>query len=403
MDYSCIGIDFDDDSALVSYVYKDEEEPVTVSTVVGAEEYRIPVCVVKKKGMGQWLYGKEAKEYAEANNIKLETDLLERASNQENVTIEGVEYSLQDLFFFFMKKIITLPTKPGTVVNFENIAITVDRVTQKNMQLFWICIEKLRFPLENLMVMDHRESFCHYALHQEEELSRHNVVMFEFVENRLTIRMLERSRKQVPNVVSVMEESVYYDGMDKDSFLNNLARDYFAGRIVSAVYLTGDGFDGDWMKQSLKYLCTGRRVFLGKNLYSKGCCYGPDKNNDYIYLSDNEMESNVSLKVSEHGIYRFVPIAEAGRNWYDQSYEYEIFIKGEPEIDFWVQENNGNKPKIITYVLKDWPKKSCDITRVRISSKPMSTKEIKIGVKDLGFGEISPATNTSSEYLLKLE
>ena len=34
--------------------------------------------------------------------------------------------------------------------------------------------------------------------------------------------------------------------------------------------LTGDGFDGDWMKEVFRVLGPNRRVFVGKNLYTKG-------------------------------------------------------------------------------------------------------------------------------------
>ncbi len=58
-------------------------------------------------------------------------------------------------------------------------------------------------------------------------------------------------------------------GQPGRNFLGIL-KDCFRGHIVSSVYLTGDGFDGDWMKQSVAFLCQGRRAFVGKNLYSRG-------------------------------------------------------------------------------------------------------------------------------------
>ena len=47
----------------------------------------------------------------------------------------------------------------------------------------------------------------------------------------------------------------------------------FAGKIISAVYLLGNGFDGDWLKVSLQKLCRNRKVFAGKDMYSRGACY----------------------------------------------------------------------------------------------------------------------------------
>lgn len=403
MDYSCVGIDFEDGYALVSYFNKNEEEPVTVSMVHGSDDFKIPLCVVKKKGIGQWLYGKEALLYSKENDMLCEENLLKRAERNEKVMIEDVEYSLQDLFFFYLKKLLGLPAKICGMQKYDKIAITVEDVNKDNMELFWICMEKLKFSIKDLYVCDHRESFCHYVLHQDETLSRHYSSMYEFEGDKLTVRFLTINIKTAPRLVSVIEESVKYDGMDKDSFLYGVSVENFNGKTVSSVFLTGEGFSGDWMKQSLKYLCSGRRVFLGENLYTKGVCYAPDEDNDYIYLGENEVKSNVSLKVSEHGTYKFVPLAEAGKNWYDQEYEYEILLKGESEIDFWIHDTNENKPKIITYVMNEWPGRTCEFTRVRVNAKPLSPSEIKVSIKDMGFGEISNSTGAISEYIIKLE
>lgn len=44
----------------------------------------------------------------------------------------------------------------------------------------------------------------------------------------------------------------------RDENFLGILKDCFRGHIVSSVYLTGDGFDGDWMKQSVAFLCQGQ-------------------------------------------------------------------------------------------------------------------------------------------------
>ena len=93
-------------------------------------------------------------------------------------------------------------------------------------------------------------------------------------------------------------------------------------RIVSSVYLVGDGFDGDWMKNSVKIMCSGRRAFIGKNLFCKGACYAAairDRQNlwPYIYMGENEMKFNLSLKVKEKGNVAFYNLISAGKNWFE--------------------------------------------------------------------------------------
>lgn len=54
-----IGLDFGKKYALVSYCTSDMSEPDTISTVAGSELYQIPLSLCKRRGIGQWYYGKK--------------------------------------------------------------------------------------------------------------------------------------------------------------------------------------------------------------------------------------------------------------------------------------------------------------------------------------------------------
>ena len=47
----------------------------------------------------------------------------------------------------------------------------------------------------------------------------------------------------------------------RDEDFAKIAESFFTGKVVSAVYLIGDGFDGDWMKRSLTVVCRGKRLY----------------------------------------------------------------------------------------------------------------------------------------------
>ena len=53
-----IGIDMDDENAVVSYCNSTANEPETFSMVAGSEAYLIPVAVIRKGD--QWVIGTEA-------------------------------------------------------------------------------------------------------------------------------------------------------------------------------------------------------------------------------------------------------------------------------------------------------------------------------------------------------
>lgn len=63
-----IGIDMDDRNAVISYYKAGMREPETLSTIAGSEIYQIPVALIKKRGIGQWFIGEEAKKMALIQN-----------------------------------------------------------------------------------------------------------------------------------------------------------------------------------------------------------------------------------------------------------------------------------------------------------------------------------------------
>ena len=55
-----LGIDLDDQYAVISSYELNKKEPETFSAIAGSEIYQIPALITKKKGIGQWFVGEEA-------------------------------------------------------------------------------------------------------------------------------------------------------------------------------------------------------------------------------------------------------------------------------------------------------------------------------------------------------
>ena len=101
---------------------------------------------------------------------------------------------------------------------------------------------------------------------------------------------------------------------------------------------------------------------MGKNLYSKGACYAAagkcmtEENSwQFVYMGDNEMKVNVSLKVQSQGKTEFFTLISAGDNWYETVGECEVLLDGSNEIDFWLQLPNSKEAKIEKLTLADLP------------------------------------------------
>ena len=389
-----IGIDLNDSYALVSFFQQNMKEPETVSTVAGSEEFQIPLVLARRKSIGKWYYGDEARRLSKSGEMVCIDQLLKRALNSEKIVIDDDSFMAEELLALFLKKVMELPSKLGNPSSFDRLVICVDRLTKENVSMFYGMAVRLGINSRQLTVIDRKESFYYFALNQDKSLWLHDVVMFMQEKESIFFYSLKRDLRTTPQVVSI-DESISYtlDKNDKDKSFLDIINESFKNQIISTVFLVGDTFAEGWMKQSVALLCKGRRGFMGNNLFTKGACYAAatrDKEAEwpFVYMGENEMKFNLSLKVHDKGELSFYNLISAGSNWFESKGQCEVIISGSYEVDFWKQLPKSREAKIETLRLTDMPPRPDRATRIRITATPVSDDRIDIEIKDLGFGEI---------------
>lgn len=389
-----IGIDLNDSYAMVSFFQQNMKEPETVSTVAGSEEFQIPLVLARRKSIGKWYYGDEARRLSKSGEMVCIDQLLKRALNNEKIVIDDDSFMAEELLALFLKKVMELPSKLGNPSSFDRLVICVDRLTKENVSMFYGMAVRLGINSRQLTVIDRKESFYYFALNQDKSLWLHDVVMFMQEKESIFFYSLKRDLRTTPQVVSI-DESISYtlDKNDKDKSFLDIINESFKNQIISTVFLVGDTFAEGWMKQSVALLCKGSRVFMGNNLFTKGACYAAatrDKEAEwpFVYMGENEMKFNLSLKVHDKGELSFYNLISAGSNWFELKGQCEVIISGSYEVDFWKQLPKSREAKIETLRLTDMPPRPDRATRIRITATPVSDDRIDIEIKDLGFGEI---------------
>lgn len=184
-----------------------------------------------------------------------------------------------------------------------------------------------------------------------------------------------------------------------------MAQQAFENRLVSTVYFVGSMFDGGWMQESLKYICRGRRAFLGKNLYSLGACFvafqKKETEREYVYLGDSEFKMNISLKVRKKQELEFYSLVTAGENWYLKEHSCEVILDGTDTVELWLQHPYGREAKIESLELADLPKRPARTTRIRITVHLLGDTKADIEIEDLGFGELFPSSEKVWKYTME--
>jgi hypothetical protein len=393
-----VGIDIDEEASMISFYHADMTEPETISTIAGSEMYQIPTYLSKKKGMGQWFFGREAKRQVNMGNAYGVEQLYQKALRNQMINLDGETYQARDLMVIYFKKLLSIPGTRYGNATLEKLVVTVGHVDRPTRELFLDVAKSMGITKEQMMMIDRRESFYYYALNQDPSLFIHDVMLFHCDEKGLFSVLLKRNQKTIPQVVTLTEETYEPLTENRDEAFLADCQKAFEGNVISAVYLTGDGFEGDWMKSSLKFLCNNRRAFMGKNLYSKGACFAgaiKDERLDwpFVFIGDNELKLNVSLKISDQNEMRFLTLIEAGQSWYETEGECEVILDGSSEVTVWIQKPDSRQADVEVLELTDLPERENRTTRIRINAKPVSHRKIRIELRDLGFGEIVPSTN----------
>ena len=152
-----IGIDLNDNYAMVSFATTSHQEPETVSAVAGSEIFQIPLAVCMSSASGQWVYGEEAVRFQKADMGKCESNLLTRALERDFTIIKEQTYEVRMLLAIFMKKILTLAGKLGPKIEIGRVVFTLRRLNNKLMELMEYVFKQLPVERRKITVMDRSE------------------------------------------------------------------------------------------------------------------------------------------------------------------------------------------------------------------------------------------------------
>ena len=192
-----------------------------------------------------------------------------------------------------------------------------------------------------------------------------------------------------------------------DEQFKRFIQSVFEKRMISSVFLTGEGFENDWYSNSRRVLCYGRRAFSGNNLFSRGACYtGISRNDLYysgpVYLDETKMTEQISLKMRVRGEEIWCPLVSWGMHWYESDRQIEVLLEDSRKIEIKVDSLVTGKAVIEKVDLSEFPERKNYAVRARISIWFVSDRKCLITFEDMGFGEFFPSTGVKVEKMIEL-
>lgn len=393
-----VGYDLGNKYAQIScYVTGSEEEIRTLSSVAGSSVYTIPLALSKRQGVNQWFYGSEAIRYAGEEEGILVENLLKLARDGEPVQIDGALIDPVALLTLFLKRSLGLLSQVTNTERIGALMITCEELDHRMLEVLTVATEGLHLKTDQICFQSHVESFYYYNLYQPEELWQHKTILCEYGDASIRTYCMECNRHTTP-VVAYMEEREFpFPVPESDEKMQEIAKKLCENQMISSVYLIGEAFSRDWMKESLRYLCKGRRVFQGNNLFSKGACYGmmerltPGENGkNHVFLGKDKLKSNIGMKVLRQGEESYQALLDAGINWYEAQNTMEFYLLEGRAVEILITSLTGKGNRIARIVPEELQE---GIIRLRISVEMRDDTHLKVELEDLGFGTFRAATH----------
>ena len=414
-----VGMDLCDGVTQLSCCRSDSEDAKPIGRVIdGQREYECPTALSYHPIKKEWYYGTEAIREAEAGNALLFRHMIQQISEKKKVTARDMSLAGTDALSRFFVKILSCLKEYYPSETILKLVVTVSDLNENLRSSIMEAMRLIGIEQDRLVIQQHRQSYMYYALSQKKELWMNDVGLFEFGREGMFYSQIHIDRRSTPFIVGVkqkdLSDTLNWDMLEHDSSFRidyafvNLANTQLHRQMVTTIYVTGEGFEGDWSDAALKQLCSGRRVFRGGNLFTKGASFaarefagqGPLK--EFLFLDEEMIYSNISIKVYSDAKMQDLALATAGTPWKEIDVSVDIIPDNEEEIQMTTQNILQHETKIHLLSLQGFAERPNKMTRFTLRLRFADVAHCIVTLKDNGFGEFCPSSNRIWERRLSL-
>lgn len=404
-----VGFDLTNVASQICYFNSKTYEPESICIDSDKTKYLIPTVLGVKEKNKEWVYGEEAWRVHQMGEGILIDGLIEKLKNKEETLIYGVPFKPVALLEKFFRKSLQLLKIYFPTNSILKLVVTVKDPKEELMAGIYEALDGIGIGKDRALVQSHSQSYQYYALYQKKELWLNDVGLFDFDEEGLFYQQITIDRRVRPNTVAITEKGfqdiLNHQVLDKlietekaEYLFSNLAQKVLHKQIVSTLYITGSGFEGNWADNVLKELCIGRRVFKGQNLYAKGACYtareltGERRLEGFLLLGSDMITSTFYL----NGYYDTKPVeivlAKAATCWYDAEEKVEFILDDIEVLSIYRKDLLKHMTETYQLPLEGLPARPNKTTRVEVKIKFLNKNTAVITVKDKGFGTFFPSS-----------
>ena len=370
-----VGVDLSNDFTQLSCYRRDIDKVIPAGRLVGRErEYECPTVLSWQPVKKEWLFGTEALMAAEREEVYLFRDMLKQISEKNKVTAGDMELEPVDALVRFFVKLLSCLKEYFPSETIRKLVISVSDKTDNLVNALKGALNRIGIGEDRYVIQLHQQSYMYYALSQN--------LNWDMMEHDSSFKM-------------------------EYAFVN-LANTQMHKQMISTIYVTGEGFQGEWANTALSQLCTGRRVFRGGNLFTKGACIaarefaGEGVMSDFLFLDQEMIHTGISLRVYKDAKMQELPLVRAGVPWKDVDVSVDFITDDEEELQLTIQNVLRRETTVHLLSLEGFDERPNKMTRFTLRLRFADASHCIVTLKDNGFGEYCPSSNRIWERYLSL-
>lgn len=324
---------------------------------------------------------------------------------------QGIAVHLTELLSLVQKQLLPKPDK---------LCITVDSFYRNVLESISEAMKLLGYEKDDWAVLSHEESYAYYAFNQRKELYINGVMLLDYKTDGLHTHYMTIMKKNgleiIPQESHLYDSTEIIEAAEKKRTLEEIkdtliacVNESFKDKIMSAVYLTGPGFENGQLPKELTHvICARKKAFAGQNIFVKGACYcayqmygreskEQKKDSQRILACHNRITTGIEFDILERGEMKRFRLVKPGLNWYEAGRSVEFIIEDIRKIPVFLRlcDGSGDYEEVID--ISEIPYRDGKMTRIRLDIIFNSDSSCKITVTDLGFGSFVKASGVVIE------
>lgn len=403
-----LGLDLCKKSIQLSYYREDKSEPQSICQLNNTETFLFPNVMFYATQEKKWYVGNDVSGVRFTKEGTIVEDVIGNIDSDSHVVIGASSYTYEMLLLILLKTHVQDFLSRNEDYVLKGVTVTLEEyhpVVYKVLKRFG---DELDLDSEHFGIISHETAFFQFVMNQDEKIHTNSVAMFDYGHEGMDYYRIDRKNQRNTRIYYLGYESLkedlpysklFSDVEELDQSFAAIARMKMKETYVSAVYLTGPGFNDTWIQESQKVLCEGRRVFMGQNIFTKGACYHArlgayENGNDIILCTQGSIPFDIGVTIGDlEGRNHFCPIAIGGREWYNMRGKVSLFLDDTKRISMVYRDKVTKEMQQEVIEINGLPKRPPKTTKISLEVEMYNETMGAIIIRDEGFGSIYPTTN----------